>query len=140
LTSFEVFEILYRHKAGGRNSPRAVNSDYHEGLELLLSRLAPFGTSILQIVVDSAVTRGLPEKERELDLSFPIDIGRTTDIHQLRLMITRAQKSVGRRRDAAPGGGNDQKTIRLTVACHDQRLGFEALRAALIEGAQPVRQ
>ena len=66
-----LFEIVYHHKAGGRGNPRAVNSDYHEGLELLLGRLALGGATILGISVDSSVALRLPPDERELDLPFP---------------------------------------------------------------------
>src|SRR4051794_37972980 len=79
LTAVPVFDMVYHHKAGGRNSPRAVNSDYHEGLELLFSRLATISVSVLGIAVDSAVARELPPAERELDLPFPIRINSDTD-------------------------------------------------------------
>ena len=40
LSSIQLYEVVYHHKAGARDSPRSVNADYHEGLELLLQRLA----------------------------------------------------------------------------------------------------
>jgi hypothetical protein len=112
-----VFDLIYHHKAGGRESERAVNSDYHEGLELLLGRLAKLRCSILGIAVDSSVARALPPEERELDLTYPIKLGERTDVARLRRRITKAQKSVARRPDAKPGGGNDQKRIRITLSC-----------------------
>ena len=60
LSTVPVYEVVFHHKAGKRGGPRAVNSDYHEGLELLLSRLCGVGASILGIAVDSGVARELP--------------------------------------------------------------------------------
>ncbi len=111
-----VFDVIYHHKAGGRTSERSVNSDYHEGLELLLRRLATLGCSILGISVDSSVARALPPDKRELELAYPIELGAQTDFARLRRRITKAQKSVARRPDAKPGGGNDQKRIRITLS------------------------
>jgi hypothetical protein len=112
-----VFDVIYHHKAGGKNSERSVNSDYHEGLELLLGRLARLRCSILGISVDSNVARALAPENRELDLAYPIALGERTDVARLRRRITKAQKSVARRPDAKPGGGNDQKRIRITLSC-----------------------
>src|SRR4051794_32506908 len=105
--SFDVsalpgFEIVYHHKAGARGSPRSVNADYHEGLELLLERLAGLEATIIGISVDSGVARALDPTERELDLGFPIALDSSTDAAILRLSITRAQKPVARHPDAKP--------------------------------------
>lgn len=126
------FEITYHHKAGGRDSPRSVNADYHEGLELLLSRLASVRAKILGISVDSGVARALAPDDRELDLDFPIDLAPTVDCAALRLEITRAQKSVGRRPDAKSDGGNDQKRILITVGLYARASDYEDLRTLLV--------
>ena len=118
LEQVSLFEIVYYHKAGGRGDPRAVNSDYNEGLELLLERLASTGVSILGICVDSSVALRLPPEERELDLPFPLLLDATTDTHELRLDIARAQKPVARRPGGHASQGNSQKTIRLTLRTH----------------------
>src|SRR4051812_35509861 len=116
VSALPVFEIVYHHKAGARGSPRSVNADYHEGLQLLLSRLAAVGATILGISVDSGVALALDPAARELDLQFPIVLDSSTDAAILRLDITRAQKPVARRPDAKRGGGNDQKTVRMTIS------------------------
>jgi len=116
LWSVPVFELVFHHKAGRRGSPRAVNSDYHEGLELLLERLASVGGTILGVSVDSSVARELDPADRELDLPFPLAVGTDTDVPALRLQITRAQRPIARRPHVKPNGGNDQKRIRVTVA------------------------
>lgn len=115
LSSVPVFELVYHHKAGARDSPRSVNADYHEGLELLLRRLASLRCTILGISVDSQVARELEPADRELDLTFPITMNNQTDIHDLRLDITRAMRSVARRPGSKAQGGNDQKRIALTL-------------------------
>lgn len=132
LSSVAVFELVYHHKAGARDSARSVNADYHEGLELLLARLASIGTTILRIAVDSGKARELPEADRELVLPFPIVLDGVGDLVELRKDITRAQKAVARRPGAKPGGGNDQKRILLTLECHGSDLSLEELREVLI--------
>jgi hypothetical protein len=129
-----VFELTYHFKSGARGSPRAVNSDYHEGLELLLRRLGTIGATILGISVDSAAARELEPHQRELDLEFPLDLQASTDAANLRRTITRAQKPVARRPDARPGGGNDQKTIRITIAVDLANVDIEALKKLLVSG------
>lgn len=137
--TFEVsrvpwFEIVYHHKAGGRGGPRSVNADYHEGLELLLTRLAQVHAKILAIAVDSGVARELDPDARELDLPFPIDLEPATDCRALRLEITRAQKPVARRPNAKPGGGNDQKRILITVAVYSAAIDYDELVERLADG------
>lgn len=105
LSSVPIFELVFHHKAGARGSSRSLNADYHESLELLLTRLGAIGRTILGISVDSGIARELPDADRELSLDFPLVIDADTDIHAVRLEITRAQRSVARRPDAKPGGG-----------------------------------
>jgi hypothetical protein len=131
LSSVPVYELVFHHKAGARDSPQSLNADYHEGLELLLDRLGSVGCTILGISVDSSIARELADDERELTLGFPLVIDGETNIHALRLEITRAQRTIARRPDAKPGGGNDQKRIRLTLAL-DGALDFGRLRQLLL--------
>lgn len=127
-----VFDLVYHHKAGGRHNERSVNVDYHEALELLLSRLASLRATVLGIAVDSSVARNLPLADRELNLPFPIELTPETSCAELRLQITRAQKSVARRPYTEPGGGNDQKRIRITVSFDD--MTGDTLRNRLVGG------
>lgn len=131
ISSVPVYELVFHHKAGARAGPRSVNADYHEALELLLSRLAPLRATILGIAVDSSVARQLPPVERELQLDLPIDLSPSTNPYELRREITRVQKAVARHRDAKPGGGNDQKRIRITVAFQQTTCGFDDLERQL---------
>ncbi len=128
-----VFDLVFHHKAGGRDSSRSVNADYHEALKILLDRLASVDATILGISVDSSVARELEPAQRELDLDFPIALGSQTDVAELRLEITRAQKPVARRPGTKAGGGNDQKRIRITLTVETVR-SFDALVELLSYG------
>jgi hypothetical protein len=86
----------------------------------------------LGIAVDSGVARELEPADRELELPFPISVTAGTNVAELRLDITRAQKPVARREDAKPGGGNDQKRIRITVACDDSGVDFDRMTSVLL--------
>ena len=137
LRSVAVFDLIFHHKARGRNDPRALNQDYHEALATLLSRLVRLNATILAIVLDSSVARDLEHEDRVLALRFPITLNDTTDVHELRLQITRAQKPLARREDVKPGGGNDQKRIQITFRLDDPSIGPAALEKLLADGTYP---
>lgn len=126
LTSVPVFDVVYHHKAGGRATATSINADYNEGLDLLLARMGDVGCSILCISVDSGVARKLPPEKRELQMEFPIGVTPKTDVVRLRRAIGKAQKVIARRPDAKLGGGNSQKTIRITLA-FDLRVDHDAV-------------
>ena len=137
LSTVPVLDLIYHHKAGGRESSRSVNADYHEGLELILRELSRQKATILGISVDSSVARELEPSARELQLAFPIELSPATDARELRLEITRAQKSVARRAGVKAGGGNDQKRIRITLTSDDQSFTYERVMDLLV-GARAV--
>jgi hypothetical protein len=139
LSTVPVIDLVYHHKAGGHDDPRAVNTDYHEGLEVILEKLAGLRTTILGVSVDSSVAKEFDPIDRELQLAFPIDLSPETDARELRLEITRAQKPIARRADAKPGGGNDQKRIRITLTWDDQSVTYENL-VALLAGTRAEAQ
>jgi hypothetical protein len=135
LSTVPVFEIVYHHKAGGRESARSVNADYNQGLELLLARLAQLQVTILGIAIDSSVALELDPADRELALDFPIKLRADVNTYELRLRISRAQKPIGRRSDVKPGShGNTQKRIRITLTGDDPLLSYDALLHHLISG------
>ena len=131
LSSMTVYELVFHHKAGARGSVWSVNADYHEGLEVLLQRIGSVGAKILGISVDSGVAQKLDPADRELDLDFPIQVSTATDPHALRLHITRAARSVARRPTAKPGGGNDQKRLRVTLVL-DSPMDSDSLSRLLV--------
>jgi len=122
------FDILLRSRSGGRNSPNRRNPDYFEALEVILRRLAAADATILNIEVDSTVTRSLSPTERRLGLEFPLDLAESGDLGQLRKRITSAQSTIGRRPDVKPSGGNITKQIRMTIAASRLLANAEAGR------------
>lgn len=128
----DAFVLLYRHKAGGSHP---VNSEYHLGLETLLTRLATVGAVIISISVESRVTQKLSPSARVLALDFPINLPRDSDIREIRLGITRAARSIGRREGTMPGGGNDQRTLEISFRCPKVGLGIQNVRDLLVFGA-----
>jgi hypothetical protein len=135
LSTVPVFEIVYHHKAGGRESARSVNADYNQGLELLLARLAQLQVTILGIVVDSSVALELEPADRELALDFPIKLRADVNTYELRLNISRAQKPIARRANVKPGSdGNSQKRIRITLTGDNPSLNYDQLLHYLVSG------
>ena len=138
LTTVPVFEIVYHHKAGGRESPRSLNADYNQGLEVLLARLAQLHMTILGIAVDSSVAHDLDPADRELALDFPINLHPDASIYDLRIKVSRAQKPIARRANVKPGSdGNSQKRIRITLTSDDPLLSYDALLDYLTSGQRP---
>lgn len=132
VVDLSVFEIVFHHKARGRDDPRAENIDYHEGLEILLRRLATLKARILSIEVDSSVARERPPSERELPLDYPIALHPDEDFKERRREITRAQKGVARSSKAKKAGGNDQKRIRMTVSVESPLSDYDTLCERLV--------
>lgn len=137
VTSIPVFDVVYHHKAGGRGTSASVNADYNEGLDLLLARMGDVGCSIWGIAVDSSVARKLPAEKRELHMEFPIALTPRTDVARLRRAIGKAQTTIARRPSAKPGGGNSQRTIRITLM-FDQWMDHDALAVRLVAGTEPA--
>ena len=126
-----AFDIVLRSRSGGRNSPNRRNPDYFEALEEILRRLAAADATILNIEVDSTVTRSLPEADRRLDLVFPIELAKSGDLAQLRKRITSAQRTIGRAPGVKSSGGNNHKQIRMTVSTNPLLANFEDARKLL---------
>ena len=122
------FDVVLKARSGGRNSPNRRNPDYFETLEVILRRLAAADATILNIEVDSNVTRRLPSDERRLGLEFPLDLAESSDLGQLRKRITSAQRTIGRRPDVKPSGGNNHKRIRMAIDASPSLSNAEAGR------------
>ena len=63
-----VLEIVFHARYGGKNSPRATNTDYFPALELMLGRIAAVRGQILSVLVDSRPSRELAVEDRTIDL------------------------------------------------------------------------
>lgn len=106
------------------------NTEYAEGLELILQRLGDRGLRIADAVVDTRDTLTLPVEERRLQLAgrtYPVVID---DAEQVRRALGAAQAKIGRT-PGARGSGNSTKRIRLLI--EGNTLGATEL-AQLLEG------
>lgn len=107
--------LVFESKGGKRNTTASRNSDYNQGLTLLLERLAQHGATLKDAAIETQATRELPLDSRRLRLdnqSFPVDLASHGDLVGYRVALSRAQAQVGRS-PSAKGGGNPTKRIRL---------------------------
>jgi hypothetical protein len=102
--------IVFEARGGTKGTSSAQNTEYGEGLRLLLEKLAAEGAVITDAAVESRATAELTLEERRLDLGepYPVAIG---DAEELRRRIGKAQERIGRAPEAR--GGNATKRIRL---------------------------
>lgn len=110
--------VIYESGGGTRGTAKARNSDYKEGLEQLLRRLATLGVVINDALLDSGSTAHLPIAERRLWLkgrTYPLVID---DPCELRRRLGAAQAKAGRRPEAT-GSGNPNKRIQLVLGIPD---------------------
>jgi hypothetical protein len=115
------------------------NADYHKALLLLLERLAEMGATLINGIVDSAVSRTRPFSERILHIEgrpYPIALGEVKDMEALRIAIGAAQVSVAQQSGAK--GGNRTKRIRLYLESMDAA-GLEMRLATGGEESDEVR-
>jgi hypothetical protein len=100
--------IVFEARGGKKGAPGAQNTEYAEGLRLVLEQLKAEGIVIADAVVGSRATAPLSGTERRLDLgeAYTVAIGDAEE-------IGKAQEAVGR---AGAKGGNATRRIRLTVA------------------------
>jgi hypothetical protein len=114
----DATSIVFHSRGGKRGTQAERNSQYKEGLALLLSRLRQAHLTILRIEVDSDQVRrrGMTPKQRTLaipDYAYPIAMKEVTDPLALARAIGTGAKRVGQRKGAT--GGNDTKRIRITL-------------------------
>lgn len=124
-------DIVLHARYGGKSSPRKSNVDYFPALELLLSRLGELGGVMERVMVDSKTAQRLAPLDRTLDLPFPIDLATVDDYADLRLEMTRAQRTIAREAGVQPTGGNNHKRIRMTVRLRSGRIDADALTSSL---------
>ncbi|MFD0687368.1 DUF3883 domain-containing protein [Actinomadura fibrosa] len=116
----------------GRGHP-ARNSDYLRTLDLLLVRLKRLNAVLVDGLVDTRATRSLPEADRRL---FPaaIRLADEHDLKDLRVLLCRAQREVGRE-PGAPQGRNNTKRIRLRLQVPGYTLADATELAASLSSA-----
>jgi len=95
--------------AVGRIGINARNRDYSEGLTTLLHRLAEIDAVILEIRVESLVTKHLTVNQQRVSLSrhsLPITMRHVSDFKDLKRDISRGAREPGARPDAQRGGSS----------------------------------
>ena len=107
----DAWTVIFESRGGTRGSAAERNTDYAEGLELVLRRLGSADVDIADIVVESRETERLPLEDRRLDLGEPYPVP-IVDAAALRRSISASQARIGRG-EGARGGGNRTKRIRL---------------------------
>jgi superfamily II DNA or RNA helicase/diadenosine tetraphosphate (Ap4A) HIT family hydrolase/SOS-response transcriptional repressor LexA len=107
----DAWTVVFESRGGTRGTSAERNSDYADGLELILHRLGQAGIVLDDIVVESNEAARLPIAERRIDLGEPYPL-RIVDASALRRSISAAQAEVGRA-PGARGSGNRTKRIRM---------------------------
>jgi hypothetical protein len=128
----DAWTIVFESRGGTRGTSAERNSDYAEGLEVLLHRLKAAGANISDVVVESRETEQLSLEARRLDLgdSYPL---RVVDAVALRRKISAAQAKVGRA-EGARGSGNRTKRLRLFIQTDKSSLDLTKLLSARGDG------
>lgn len=113
--------VVFESRGGTRGSAAERNSDYGEGLELLLQRLGDANIALDDVLIESRETAHLPAERRRLELGAPFPLV-ITDAPSLRRKISAAQAKVGRS-PGARGSGNRTKRIRLFLDAASRATG-----------------
>ncbi len=115
------FDIILKSRGGRIGSSSARNPEYNQALEEILRRLSLVNADIVNIEVDSAITRSMSPEQRRLSLDFPILLRQASDFHDLRRKIGRAQTSIGRASgSSSSSSGNSTKQIRIQVSANSR--------------------
>lgn len=110
--------VVLESRGGTVQTPSARNTEYAEGLMILLGRLRALGAALTEVSVDSRAVKHLNTQDRRLDLEgmpYPVRLDAHTDLNQLRAAIMRAQAKVGRDPERSRGDGNRTKRIRIEI-------------------------
>jgi Domain of unknown function (DUF3883) len=128
------FAVYLESRSGALRSPTRRNPDYNEALRYILARLGASEFLLLDATVESTETQALDPREKRLAIGTPYPVRLATeDPEELRLRLTRAQRTIGR--PAGSGvGGNNTKRIRLLVAADGMAPSLSAFGELLVRG------
>lgn len=108
-----LLSLVLESSSGSSTTRAPRNAEYRPALRLLLERLKARRAVMEDGLVDSRVTRSLPEAERRL-FTEPIRLADVHDVQALRRRLCTAQTTVGQS-PIATKGGNATKRIRLRL-------------------------
>ena len=108
----DAVTVVVEARGGTRGTAEAVNTQYAEGLRLLLARLKEAGHSLADAALDTRATAGLSPEERRLDVGepWPLVIDDSDDVYR---RLSKAQERVGKPKGTK--GGNSTRRIRLRL-------------------------
>jgi superfamily II DNA or RNA helicase/diadenosine tetraphosphate (Ap4A) HIT family hydrolase/SOS-response transcriptional repressor LexA len=122
-----AWTVVFESRGGTRGTSAERNSDYAEGLELILRRLGLARVDVDDIIVESRETDRLPLADRRIELGKPYPL-RIADAAALRRRISAAQAKIGRA-EGARGSGNQTKRLRLFLTFDGSARDLAALLA-----------
>ncbi len=115
----DTVSVVFFSRGGTKGSSEERNSQYTQGLEVLLARMGRLGLLLEEVLLDTGkVTDILSTDERRLEiegLAYPIELAETAEFGMLRRRLGKAQARAGRK-PGAKGSGNSTKQVRLVVA------------------------
>jgi len=109
---------LVYESAGGKTGVNARNRDYGRALPLVLRRLAKAGITVLEIRVDSTITRRLTPDQQKIILRrhrLPLKLSSVDDIDDLKRDISIAARRPGARAGAMSGGSSRRLRLLLSA-------------------------
>lgn len=133
----DLTAVVIDSQGGTRGSPKARNTDYRLGIEILIERLGRLGAELVRVEVDSEpARRRLSESERVVALDAPdLPVALSgVDPAALRKHISSRARKVGQTSKQASTPGGSSRRMRFLVRGVDLEPG--ALEEALALGTQ----
>lgn len=133
--------VYLESRSGALRAANRRNPDYNKALWYILARLGARDAVLLDATVESTETHGFAPDQKRLVVghAYPMALG-AHDPGELRLLLTRAQRVVGRPADAGRGG-NNTKRIRLLIDVAQGAADVDAVRDLLIHGSpDPLKE
>lgn len=135
----DLTAVVIDSQGGTKGSPKARNTDYRLGIEILIERLGWLGAELVRVEVDSEpARRRLSESERVVDLdtpALPVALA-GVDPAALRKHISSRARKVGQTSEQASTLGGSSRRMRFLIRGVDLEPG--ALEEALALGHQPT--
>ena len=115
-------EITIASSGGGPDD--VINSEYTEGLEEILRRLAFSNATLIAVILNSSPQTQRPISERIVDLDnfrYPVQLNYVQDLVALRAAITR---HASRTLSSSQSGGNPRRRISLLIVAGARGVGI----------------